>query len=503
MSNSTRSIVDQFLLVGLRKPTPLPEGQQLPPTTIPGGAPAWEPFVIHCFPDLGPKQNRVPIFCFPEDTSSLKTVATTWEVYFTFVFTDENGERQFGFCRRIASGISRNKLRRNVSAPTLEVPEKSKIAPSSSASSIPSIFTDESKDGVLGQTPECICILTKYPWFTFHFKLMEIIEERYMVGLPCVIDLITSLILTPIPRENDIFNIKIEDPSITNSVLPTEYEFVRPSSKYLADVNFKPLFESLSVQNILLLFQAMMEEHHIILHSKDLTKVSSCAHACVSLLFSPFSWQSIYIPVLPRVLLDYCMAPVPYLIGVHESSYKLLRKMNQEGIVWVNLDTNQLNYPFQEDVANGTHITFPDTYNRLRLSLEQMVVDAKKLDVYDSLSIAATFRTWYSQIFGNYQQFIKTEGGRTVFDKDEFIRQQPKYPRRFLERINESQMFERFVAKCEEVHTQSNAKNLFAIPTEVVKKPESNLYYNYGKDKAASLTHSSNEPRFKTTITPF
>ena len=92
------------------------------------------------------------------------------------------------------------------------------------------------------------------------------------------------------------------------------------------------MFDSLSLTNILSLFGALLEEYHVILYSKDLTKVSDCAHAAIGMILPPFSWQSIYIPVLPKILVEYCMAPVPYLIGVHSSSIPLLKKMPIEGV---------------------------------------------------------------------------------------------------------------------------------------------------------------------------
>ena len=34
-------------------------------------------------------------------------------------------------------------------------------------------------------------------------------------------------------------------------------------------------------------------------------------------LLYPFEWQHIFIPLLPRALLSYICAPMPFLIGVH------------------------------------------------------------------------------------------------------------------------------------------------------------------------------------------
>lgn len=59
----------------------------------------------------------------------------------------------------------------------------------------------------------------------------------------------------------------------------------------------------------------MLYERRIIFISKRLSRLSACVQACNALIY-PMIWQHIYIPVLPLSLIDYLLAPMPFLIGV-------------------------------------------------------------------------------------------------------------------------------------------------------------------------------------------
>jgi hypothetical protein len=45
------------------------------------------------------------------------------------------------------------------------------------------------------------------------------------------------------------------------------------------------------------------------------SRLSSCVEALESILY-PFSWQHTLIPVLPTSLLDICLSPTPYIVGI-------------------------------------------------------------------------------------------------------------------------------------------------------------------------------------------
>ncbi len=52
------------------------------------------------------------------------------------------------------------------------------------------------------------------------------------------------------------------------------------------------------------------------MHSERLDDLALVSEALCALMF-PFSWQYVYIPILPAQLLDCLSAPMPLLIGIH------------------------------------------------------------------------------------------------------------------------------------------------------------------------------------------
>ena len=66
---------------------------------------------------------------------------------------------------------------------------------------------------------------------------------------------------------------------------------------------------------MLVIFASMLYERRIIFISRRLSRLSACVQAANAIIY-PMHWQHIYIPVLPKHLIDYLLAPMPFLIGV-------------------------------------------------------------------------------------------------------------------------------------------------------------------------------------------
>jgi hypothetical protein len=75
------------------------------------------------------------------------------------------------------------------------------------------------------------------------------------------------------------------------------------------------LFQQLKPKAFVTMLTAMLCERRVCFIASDLEKLSSCVHAAASLLY-PFSWQHLFIPVLPSNLLNYACAPVPIIFGI-------------------------------------------------------------------------------------------------------------------------------------------------------------------------------------------
>ena len=79
----------------------------------------------------------------------------------------------------------------------------------------------------------------------------------------------------------------------------------------LLDVPMRILFKTLSIENILVVFRCLLLEEKIILISSSQTVLVYVSESLNALL-CPFKWGNIYIPTLPRHLLDYIHSPTPF-----------------------------------------------------------------------------------------------------------------------------------------------------------------------------------------------
>ena len=82
-----------------------------------------------------------------------------------------------------------------------------------------------------------------------------------------------------------------------------------------------PLFECLSVPNILLLFSAIVAERQIVYISSQYSLLTYCIEAMNSFIY-PLKWSHVYIPILPLSLIGVLGAPVPFQVGIHSSFIK-------------------------------------------------------------------------------------------------------------------------------------------------------------------------------------
>lgn len=81
-------------------------------------------------------------------------------------------------------------------------------------------------------------------------------------------------------------------------------------------------YNAVDTNNMMLIFAAMLNERRIIFTSKKLYRLSACVQSANDIIY-PMIWQHIFIPVLPKALVDYLLAPMPFLIGVPHDVLKV------------------------------------------------------------------------------------------------------------------------------------------------------------------------------------
>nr|XP_044998201.1 DENN domain-containing protein 1A isoform X6 [Jaculus jaculus] len=162
--------------------------------------------------------------------------------------------------------------------------------------------------------------------------------------------------------------------------------------------------------------------------------LTACIHGSAAMLY-PMYWQHVYIPVLPPHLLDYCCAPMPYLIGIHLSLMEKVRNMALDDVVILNVDTNTLETPF-DDLQSLPNDVISSLKNRL-----------KKVSTTTGDGVARAFLKAQAAFFGSYRNALKIEPEEPItFCEEAFVSHyRSGAMRQFLQNAIQLQLFKQFI----------------------------------------------------------
>ncbi|XP_043386731.1 DENN domain-containing protein 1A isoform X11 [Chelonia mydas] len=293
-------------------------------------------------------------FCFPFCVDSL-TVSQVGQ-NFTFVLTDIDSKQRFGFCR-LSSGAK-----------------------------------------------SCFCILSYLPWFEVFYKLLNILADYTAKGQDSQRnELLETLHKLPIPDPGTPVHLSVHSyfnvPDITE--LPSIPE----------NRNLTEYFVAVDVNNMLHLYASMLYERRILICCSKLSTLTACIHGSAAMLY-PMFWQHVYIPVLPPHLLDYCCAPMPYLIGIHLSLMEKVRNMALEDVVILNVDTNTLETPFDDLQSLPNDVEEPITF------CEETFVSHRSTAMRQFLQNAIQLQLFKQFIDGRLDRLNSGEGFSDVFEEE-------------------------------------------------------------------------------------
>ncbi|NXF61043.1 DEN1A protein, partial [Ciccaba nigrolineata] len=315
-------------------------------------------------------------FCFPfyVDSHAVNQVGQN----FTFVLTDIDSKQRFGFCR-LSSGAK-----------------------------------------------SCFCILSYLPWFEVFYKLLNVLADYSAKGQ----DSQRSELLETFHK------LTIPEPG-TSVHLGVHSYFTVPDIRELPSIpenrNLTEYFVAVDVNNMLHLYASMLYERRILICCSKLSTLTACIHGSAAMLY-PMFWQHVYIPVLPPHLLDYCCAPMPYLIGIHLSLMEKVRNMALEDVVILNVDTNTLETPF-DDLQSLPN----DVVSTLKSRL-------KKVSTTTGDGVARAFLKAQASFFGSYRNALKIEPGEPItFCEETFVSHRSAVMRQFLQNAIQLQLFKQFI----------------------------------------------------------
>ncbi|XP_068695190.1 DENN domain-containing protein 1A-like isoform X2 [Montipora foliosa] len=321
----------------------------------------------------------IPQFCFPCVSSSDAVQ------HYTFVLTDAERTFRFGFCR----------------------------------------YSPDVKT--------CLCILSYLPWFKVFYELLNRISDLKRQNKDSEVVLILKCLLTQPPP-------KFGSPlTITTEEGKKGFSFEVPDTSKLPtipeDRNLTDYFAAVKPLNMILIFASMFFERRIIVTSKKLNLLTACTYGAASLLY-PMHWQHMFVPIVPPHLLDFCCAPMPFLIGIHASLMPKVRQMPLDEVVIVDADTNVVESPF-DDVSQLP----ADTVSTLKSALKKPVYP-----INDNVSRA--FLSAMVSVIGGYRDALRLKPGEKIFfDREIFVQSKSNSTRHLLELILQLQLFEQFIAE--------------------------------------------------------
>ncbi|XP_043936183.1 DENN domain-containing protein 1B isoform X2 [Protopterus annectens] len=338
-----------------------------------------DPVVLWKFPEDFRDQEvlqTVPKFCFPFDIERVSQNQVGQ--HFTFVLTDLDGKQRFGFCRLTSGGRI------------------------------------------------CLCILSYLPWFEVYYRLLNTLSDYLAKGLENELnDLLQHLYDHPLPKPNTPLSLSVHSyfiaPDLTK--LPTVPE----------NRNLTEYFVAVHVNNMIQLYAAMLHERRIIITATKLSTLTACIHGSAAMLY-PMYWQHIYIPVLPPHLLDYCCAPMPYLIGVHMSLMEKLKSHAVEDAIILNVDTNTFETPY-DDINNLPSEVVWALKSKL-----------KKQSTAMGNGVARAFLRAQAALFGSYRDALRYKPGEPItFCEESFVKHRSSTMKQFLETAVNLQLFKQFI----------------------------------------------------------
>ncbi|CAL8081456.1 unnamed protein product [Orchesella dallaii] len=237
--------------------------------------------------------------------------------YFVSVLTDMNGNRHYCACLSFHEAVALTP-----SKPVDEQEESFEDATDSyspvrqSPSSNSSLSPTSSTHHVVMYAPKCLVIMSRlYQIETFRQCLGTIYtaySESLGVSLENLVGNLLGHVHIPLCGGQQLrFSLGGGDRQALQMPML--------SSIPVSNSTVSQLFQQLGVNNVLILFCAVMTEQKILFHSSCISRLTDACHALTCLMF-PFRYSHVYVPILPSSITEVACSPTPFIIGVHSSA---------------------------------------------------------------------------------------------------------------------------------------------------------------------------------------
>lgn len=232
-------------------------------------------------------------------------------------------------------------------------------------------------------------------------------ELKFSEGDKSVYTMLHSVLAQPFPDPGQTIEahtfrtVMKEDGQV--DYIPEQFRLTRSNDdyEYLEYVSYDTLFHCLTIEQIMLIFECLLNERRILLSANNLSTLTSCMDAISNMPY-PFAWQYVFIPILPKSMVSFLGAPMPFLMGILSTSLEdALKEPMEEGVLIVDLDNGEI-LQAPEDLPP---IMPPAATEKLRKSFKKIVASPKR-HMELSIDVAHSLIKFWCSLFGNYGKYM-------------------------------------------------------------------------------------------------
>lgn len=478
-----------------------------------------ETYIKNVFPNQVKVPPHIGNLIFPERLSVEEEGKPVYDLdgsrtqCYSLVLTNEKGERNFGYCRRV-------------------LPEGANYC-----------------------LPLCYCIIGRYRAPGFYYKVLQEIESQHGSSESDLNMLLQQLIEHEFPSPGEELHIKYnthtsnirkcfrnsvnlgdilksktlqtKSPSseklLSSNTIPEFYDIENnnknvfmnvdtPSSKVLKrpleprmdEYNLSVLLDCLGPGLIVKVFGSLLLERKVVFISDSLSQLSSCMEALQSILY-PFVWQQPLISTIPAELRkDILEAPLPILAGMlrrpHENTNFVENIQFLEGMLIDLSNSSTKLICCQGDESTILPSVFYKTL-KTTLQMESSKTQKDQDEGTRNVMISEAFLRFFVDILSDFWNYFSVgevkerDMGKDdiVFNRALFTKDAPSKQTGFLEWFTETAMFNHFVenmASCYAKRQTMPAPIDYSSVTGIVDVPLPNFYELFDKRVTHKLSAS-------------
>ena len=331
--------------------------------------------------------------------------------------------------------------------------------------------------------PYCLCLISKFPFFSQMEKCLESIMETLKntkIEKDELNEIITFIVKSiPSPYNNTSIFFPLPNCSDIIELIPCFYQEMMINGDDPIS-----LLDNIKVSNIVLLFRLLLFEQKILLISDDYDKLTQVSMSLISLLY-PLTWIHLYISIITEKMLSYLQRILPFLNGMHKSLYQkenvqnILYKSHKDLFIF-DIDKNKfeiscnllgkkktdpikfLNRQIPPLPKNIEYIVEP------QLNILKSYYKGHQSDIYliNYIKCKALFIQVFIELFYDYKKYLSFADDSSVFNTKAFLLEKPENDIVFFKEFITTELFQNFI---QNVLSYINKKNKIYYFDELIE----------------------------------